>query len=120
MNNPYRIKASMNKLIFTFIVVLTFLNSSSAQALTIQNKCKYPVAGSVTIAESKVSVAQFRLIPGQTKHFLNGFSKMQLIVRTIPDVYNLDKLKITSTEVSNPDSHIELKHSTEGVKYKVE
>lgn len=110
----------MSKLITTIIVLLTFLNVSSAQALTIQNKCKYPVAGSVTIAESNVSVAQFRLIPGQTKHLLRGFNKMLLIVRTIPDVYNLDKLKITSIEVSNPDSYIELKQSPEGVKFKVE
>ncbi len=110
----------MNK-IFVIIMLSAFiLASETAAALTIQNNCKYPVAGSITVAESNVSVAQFRLIPGQTKRMLKGFNKMQLIVRTIPDVYDLEKLKITSTEVTNPDSHIELKQSSKGIKFKVE
>ncbi len=110
----------MNKLFAIIILSALLLTAEPSAALTIQNKCKYPVAGSITVAESNVSVAQFRLIPGQKKHMLKGFNKMQLIVRTIPDVYDLEKLKITSTEINNPDSHIELKQSPKGIKYKVE
>lgn len=109
------------KIFFIILLLITAtLSAVDAHALTIQNKCKYPVAGSITIAENNVSVAQFRLIPGQKKRMLKGFNKMQLIVRTIPDVYDLEKLKITSTEVTNPDSHIELKQSPKGIKFKVE
>lgn len=110
----------MKKFFITLLLIAATLSAGDAHALTIQNKCKYPVAGSITIAESNISVAQFRLIPGQKKRMLKGFSKMQLIVRTIPDVYDLEKLKITSTEVTNPDSHIELKQSPKGIKFKVE
>ncbi len=100
---------------FMFLSVCT-----EAQALTIKNKCSYPVAGSVATVEGNVSVAQFRLFPGQTKRLLNGFNKMQLKVRTIPDVYDLEMLKITSTEVDDPDSHIELKQSPQGIKFSVQ
>ncbi|WP_421901066.1 hypothetical protein [Maridesulfovibrio sp.] len=110
----------MKRLFIPILLALVFLAAGKAEALTIQNKCKYPVAGSVTIAESNVSVAQFRLIPGQKKRLLKGFNKMQLIVRTIPDVYDVKMLEITSTEVDNPDSHIELKQSPKGIKFKVE
>ena len=110
----------MRDLFTALILILAALGAcTDAEALTIQNKCKYPVAGSVTIAENNVSVAQFRLVPGQKKRLLNGFNKMQLIVRTIPDVYDLKMLEITSTEVDNPDSHIELKQSPKGIKFKV-
>ncbi len=45
---------------------------------------------------------------------------MKLIIRTIPDVYNLEKLKITSTEIDSPNNLIMLKQSPDGIRYKVE
>lgn len=102
-----------------FLSALFIFTASSAEALTIRNKCKFPVAGSVFVAESMVNVAQFRLIPGQTKKLLKGFNKTELIIRTIPDVYDLSKLQITTTTVNTPDSHIELKYSDKGIKFKV-
>ncbi|ACS79158.1 hypothetical protein [Maridesulfovibrio salexigens] len=111
----------MKKLFLTLIILTAVISAhTDAEALTIQNKCKFPVAGSVITVQGNVSVAQFRLIPGQTKRMLKGFNKMQLKVRTIPDVYDLEMLKITSTEVDTPDSHIELKQSPQGIKFSVQ
>ncbi|WP_319761537.1 hypothetical protein [Maridesulfovibrio sp.] len=110
----------MNNLLIILSFIAVIFTASPSEALTIQNTCKYPVAGSVTIADSMVSVAQFRLIPGEKKKFLGGFEKMKLIIRTIPDVYNLEKLKITSTEIDSPNNLIMLKQSPDGIRYKVE
>ena len=111
----------MRKLLFVLVILTAIVSvHTEAKALTIKNKCSYPVAGSVITVHGNVSVAQFRLIPGQKKTFLKGFNKMLLKVRTIPDVYDLEMLKITSTEVDNPDSHIELKHSPQGIEFRVQ
>ncbi|WP_319780557.1 hypothetical protein [Maridesulfovibrio sp.] len=108
------------KALTTAVIIFLFYAATPAAALTIKNKCGYPVAGSVLVAESKVCLAQFRLIPGQSKQLLKGFDKMNLVVRTIPDVYDLDKLKISTTEVYNPDSYIELKQTKKGIRFKVQ
>jgi hypothetical protein len=110
----------MKKLLTTAIISGLLLAATPAAALTIKNKCKYTVAGSVTIAKNMVSVAQFNISPGQSKQMLEDFEKMDLIIRTIPNVYDMEKLKINSIVIDTPDSHIELKQSPEGIKFKVQ
>ncbi|NDV21534.1 hypothetical protein [Desulfovibrio sp. JC022] len=113
----------MNKIYTILVVTALFIATAApAAALTIKNKCKYTVAGSITIAESMVSVAQFNIAPGESKKLLKGFEKKVLIIKTIPNIYDydMDKYKITSIEIDNPDSHIELKQSQQGIKFKVE
>ncbi|WP_419780524.1 hypothetical protein [Maridesulfovibrio sp.] len=110
----------MKTLLANAVILGLFATATPAAALTLKNKCKYTVAGSVTVAESMVSVAQFNIAPGKSKKILDNFEKMGLIIRTIPNVYDMKKLKITSIEIDNPDSHIELKQSPEGIKFKVE
>lgn len=109
----------MKTFLANLVIIAFLITATPAAALTIKNKCKYTVAGSVTIAESMVSVAQFNIAPGQSKKMLDNFERMGLIIRTIPNVYDMKKLKITSIEIDTPDSHIELKQSPEGIQFKV-
>lgn len=95
-------------------------NAITASAVTIRNKCKYPIAGSLTIAESNINVAQFRIIPGEKVHLLKNISKTKLILRMIPDVYDMDKLIMSSADISNPNCFIELKSSDNGIKIKID
>ena len=109
----------MKTLLKATLIITLFMTATPAAALTIKNKCKYSVAGSVTIAENKISVAQFNIAPGKSQKMLDNFDNMALIIRTIPNVYDMKKLKITSIEIDSPDSYIELKQSPEGIKFKV-
>lgn len=95
-------------------------NTVTASAVTIRNKCNHPIAGSITIAESNIKVAQFRIIPGEKIHLLKNFGKMELILRAIPDIYNLEKLDISSADLNTPHCYIELKCSANGIKIKVD
>ncbi|CCO23958.1 hypothetical protein [Maridesulfovibrio hydrothermalis] len=88
----------------------------TAEAVTIRNKCTHPVAGSLTVADSNVNIVQFRLAPGEKIHLLKDFGKVKLILRAIPDVYNTDKVTISTADLSTPSCYIELESSAEGIK----
>ncbi|WP_320009211.1 hypothetical protein [Maridesulfovibrio sp.] len=109
----------MKLLLKISIIIFFSLTTTHAYALTIKNKCNYSVAGSVKIAENKISVAQFNIAPGQSQRILDNFEKVPIIISTIPNVYDMKKLKITSIEIDNPDRYIELKQSPEGIKFKM-
>ena len=104
-----------------FLLTLYFLLSTAglANALTIRNKCEYPVAGSLFSAESKVNLGQFRLAPGEKAKVLTGVRKVKLLMQMTPDVYELEKLGITKSEIENPDCYIELKPGEKGIKVKI-
>lgn len=110
----------MKILLSFFITILVATHAATAEAVTIRNKCDYPVAGSLTVAESNVSVAQFRIIPGEKVHLLRNIGKTKLILKIIPDVYDMEKLIISSADVITPDCFIELKSDHNGIKVKIE
>ncbi|WP_432737694.1 hypothetical protein [Maridesulfovibrio sp. FT414] len=105
----------MKKLLFFLISVYVLCASVPAEALTIRNKCSYPVAGSLKSAESNVNVAQFRLAPGEKIRLLKGFNKTKLIMHMTPDVHQLDELGVNKAEIDNPDTYIELKPGEKGI-----
>lgn len=100
------------------VLTLVFLTGTAvpAKALTIHNKCDYPVAGSILSAENKVSMGQFRIAPGRKVRLLKGVKKTRMIIHMTPDVYNQDKLRLSKTEIDNPDSYIELKPTKNGIR----
>ncbi len=93
--------------------------AGDAAAMTINNKCGFPVAGSLKVAGSNVNVAQFRLAPGEKIRLLKGFGKIKTVMHMTPDVRDMDKLEISKTEIDNPDSYIELKQGKKGIRVKI-
>lgn len=109
----------MRSSVFALALLILFCIPGAANALTIRNKCDYPVAGSLFSADSNVNLGQFRLAPGEKANVLKGIRRIKLIMHMTPDVYDLDKIGITKTEIDNPDCYIELRPGDPGIRIKV-
>ena len=108
------------KYLIIILTVLIFSTSTlSAEAVTIRNNCQYPVAGSISMADSNVNLAQFRIIPGEKVHLLETFDKNKLLLRMTPDTYDLAKIAIYETEIDDPNCFIELRSGKNGIKVKI-
>ncbi|OEU67984.1 MAG: hypothetical protein BA863_12630 [Desulfovibrio sp. S3730MH75] len=110
----------MKTLLASILFILSIFIAQPSEAVTIKNKCSYPVAGSLRYEESNVMFAQFRLAPGQKVHLGKGISNTQLILRTIPDAGMDEAATITNTNLKTPDCYVELKSSDEGIKVSVD
>lgn len=109
----------MRQSIYILALIILIGLPEIANALTIRNKCGYPVAGSLFTSDRKVNLGQFRLAPGEKAKVLKGVRPMKLIMHMTPDVYDLEKLGISKTEIQSPDCYIELKPGENGIKIKV-
>jgi len=110
----------MKKLIFILSALIISGSAIPAEALTIRNKCDYPIAGSLAAAEDSVNLVQFRISPGEKIHLLKGVGKIKMVLRMTPDVYDMEKLDISTAEIKSPNCYIELKPSDNGIRVKID
>jgi hypothetical protein len=97
----------MTKSIPILVLLIFFFAISNAQAVTVRNKCSFPVAGSLVYVSTGVPLYQFRLVPDEKVH-MKRIPQGSLQLNVIPDIRNLKLIKLQSLKFDSPDCYIEI------------
>lgn len=99
----------MKKTCLLSILFLMLCMTSVADAVTIRNKCSFPLAGSIKVISTGVALHQFRLIPDGKVHLNHRLPNKKMILRVVPDIRNMNLIKLEKVVLNSPDCYIEVK-----------